>query len=153
MEQGTGVVGRLVDRFARSDTSAWFHARVLRASGGRVATEVQGKPVLLLATTGRRTGQRREVALMYLEDGGRYLVVPANAARPDEPPLWWRNLQADPTAEVLVGGTWRPVRGDALDDDERDRVWPRMTAHNPNWGRFQAETARRFPVVALDPAS
>lgn len=88
---------------------------------------------------------------MYLRDGDRYLVVPSNAADPDTPPAWWRNLGADPRAEVLVEGRWRDVAATALDQDERDAAWPRMIAHNPNWERFQQESARRFPVVALAP--
>lgn len=148
-----GVLASLQDRMARSDLSAKLHARSFRASRGRLGAVVQGRPVLLLATTGRRTGERREVVVMYLRDGDRYLVVPSNAADPDRPPAWWSNLQAEPHGQVLVEGRWRTVDAAALPDDERDRWWPTLTAHNPNWGRFQTETDRRFPVVALTPRS
>lgn len=148
-----GLLAGLQDRLARSDVSARLHARAFRASRGRLGAVVQGKPVLLLATTGRRSGERREVVVMFVRDGDRYLVVPSNAADPDRPPAWWRNLQATPTAEVLVDGGWRDVHAAALPDADRDRWWPTLVAHNPNWARFQAETARRFPVVALSPAA
>lgn len=146
-----GWLEALQDRVARSDLSAKMHRMAFRASRGRLGAEVQGKSVLLVATTGRRTGKRREVVVMFFRDGDRYLVVPSNAAEPDRPPAWWRNLQAEPRAEVLVDGAWRAVRAAALPDAERDALWPELAAYNPNWERFQQETARRFPVVALTP--
>lgn len=149
----SGPMAALQDRMARSGLSAKLHARMFRLSGGRVGGVVQGKGVLLLATTGRRSGRRREVVVMYLRDGGRYLVVPSNAADPDTPPAWWRNLAADPRAQVLVDRRWQDVEATALDDDEREASWPRMIAHNPNWERFQQESSRRFPVVALTPVT
>lgn len=147
--RATGPVLAIQDRIARSNLSAKLHAKVFRLSGGRVGGVVQGKAVLLLATTGRRSGQCREVVVMYLRDGDRYLVIPSNAADPDTPPAWWRNLAVDPRAQVLVDGRWQDVEATALDDEERDAAWPAMITHNPNWERFQQQSRRRFPVVAL----
>lgn len=142
---------RIADRLSRSGFSARMHARAFRASRGRLGAAVQGKSILLLSTTGRRTGVAREVVLMHYQEGGRWLVVASNAAEPDRPPQWWLNLQADPRARVMVSGRWHEVVARALSADERDRLWPDLVSYNPHWDCYQAETTRRFPVVALAP--
>lgn len=115
------VLATIRDRLARSDLSAKMHARVFRGTRGHVGGEVQGTPVLVLTSEGRRSGKRHEVTQMELEHEGRSLVVPSNAAQPDRTPAWWLNLQARPDAEVVVGGQRRRVRASALTDAERDR--------------------------------
>lgn len=146
-----GTLEVVKERLAASDRTAKLHRRVFRASRGRVGGRVEGRPVLLLATTGRKTGRRREVVLVYHRDHDRYLVVPSNAAHPDSDPAWWCNLQEHPDADVLVAGDQHHVVGVALSDDERDRLWPQLIAHNPHWHQAQQTTSRRFPVVALEP--
>lgn len=144
-----GALAAVKERLATSDTSARMHRRVFRASSGRIGARVEGRPVLLLKTTGRRTGRRREVVIVYYEHNGRYLVVPSNAAHPDREPNWWRNLQTHPAADILVDGQWLRVAAVALSDEERDRLWPTLSAHNPHWDQAQRSATRRFPVVAL----
>lgn len=150
---GDSVAGveRISDRMARSDLSSKIHRFVYRLSGGRMGGRAKGVPVLLLTTVGRRSGKQRTVPLMYLADGERLLVVASNAADPDHPPGWWFNLRSHPQARVQVGRTRYAVRSSDLDPVDRDAWWPRLATHNPNWARFQEETGRRFPVVALDP--
>lgn len=138
-------------RLATSDTTAKMHRRLFRASSGRLGGRVEGRPVLLLATTGRQTGRRREVVIVYVEDDGRYLVVASNAAHPDRDPAWWRNLREHPHAEILVAGERHHVVGVTLPDEERNRLWPQLMAHNPHWQQAQQATSRHFPVVALEP--
>lgn len=150
MTESTATLAeRIGDRMARSDLSWKVHRFFYRLSGGRMGGAVRGIPVLLLTTKGRRTQQLHTVPLMYLREGGRILVVASNAANPDRPPGWWFNLQAHPEAEVQVMGERRKVRACDLDPDERDALWPRLVAHNPNWGKYQRETERRIGVVAL----
>ncbi|HKH11862.1 MAG TPA: nitroreductase/quinone reductase family protein, partial [Rubrobacter sp.] len=79
------------------------HSALYRATGGRVGGSLVGSPVLLLVTTGRKTGQRRTTPLLYLRDGDRYVTVASNGGAP-KPPLWWLNLQANPEATVETGG-------------------------------------------------
>jgi len=148
-EKAATMAERMNDRMARSDLSSKIHRFLYRLSRGRMGSEVKGVPVLLLTTVGRRSKKRRTVPLMCLQDGNRMLVVASNAAEPDRPPGWWYNLQTDPEAWVLLGAKRYRVRANALDAAEREAWWPRLAAHNPNWARFQAETDRRFPVVAL----
>lgn len=147
----TGPGAAIKERMSRSDVSARLHARAFRASRGRIGAVVDGRDVLLLETIGRRTGDLRHVVVMFVRDHGRFLVVPSNAADPDRPPAWWLNLRAQPEARTLVDGRWRRVRADVLPPSQRNAWWPRMVEHNPNWGRFQEETSRRFPIVALNP--
>lgn len=150
---GMGVLDAVRERLATSDTSARMHRRVFRSSGGRVGARVEGRPVLLLTTTGWRTGRRRDVVVVHFEDDGRHLVVPSNAADPDRDPGWWRNLQANPEAEVLVDGRRRPVVAMALPEEERDRLWPSLMHFNPHWEKARRATSRHFPIVALVPRS
>lgn len=140
---------RINDRMARSDLSWKMHRFFYRLSGGRMGNKTKGVPVLLLTTEGRRSKKRRTVPLMYLAGGNRMLVVASNAADPDRPPGWWFNLQANPNAQAQVGSAHHSVSASNLDAAEREALWPRLAAHNPNWARFQEETSRSFPVVAL----
>jgi len=126
-----------------------MHRFFYRLSGGRMGGEVLGVPVLLLTTVGRRSGRERTVPLMYYPQGSRMLVVASNAAEPDQPPGWWFNLQTRPEAWVQLGGTRHRARAEALDEHERELLWPRLAEHNPSWARYQSETGRRFPVIAL----
>ncbi len=144
------MLDRINDRMSRSDFSANMHRLFYRLSGGRMGSKVRGIPVLLLTTVGRHSAKRRTVPLMYLPDGNRLLVVASNAADPDRSPGWWFNLQANPEAWIQLGRKQSRVRASALAEAERKSWWPRLTSHNPNWARFQAETTRPFPVVALD---
>lgn len=147
----SGPRAAVQERMSRSDTSAKLHAWAFRRTRGRLGAVVDGRDVLLLETLGRRSGERRHVVVMFVRDQGRFLVVPSNAADPDRPPAWWLNLRARPEARTLVDGRWQHVRADVLPPPQRAQWWPRMIAHNPNWGRFQDETSRRFPIVALTP--
>lgn len=112
----------------------------------------RGVPIALLTTTGRRSGRPQTVPLMYLEDGGRFLVVASNAGF-DHPPAWFRNLDSRPEATFEPGGDQVPVRARIVDDDERARLWPRLVAHNPLWAGFQSHTDRPTAVVSLEPTS
>ncbi len=141
---------RVGDRISRSDLSSKMHGLLVRLSRGRLGTRVRGIPVLLLTTEGRRTHKPRTVPLMYYPDAGRMLVVASNAAQPDRPPAWWLNLQANPTAWARTDTGPHRIRAQEVDESEREFLWPHLAEHNSHWARFQAETDRRFPIVALE---
>ncbi len=145
----TSQMEALADRMSRTDFSWKMHRLMYRISGGRIGAEMRGIPVLLLTTRGRKTGQPRTNPLMYLRDGDRLLVVASNAAAVDRDPGWLHNLRANPTAEVQLGSETRRVSAVELDDAEREAWWPRLIAHNPNWAKYESETDRTIPVVAL----
>jgi deazaflavin-dependent oxidoreductase (nitroreductase family) len=123
---------------------------LFRASGGRVGGRfLRGAPVLLLTTTGARTGQPRTAPLLYLRDGER-LVVVASKGGMSQHPLWYRNLLAHPDVEVEVGGTRLAMTARVVGTAERAALWPRLVAMYPDYDDYQARTTREIPVVALE---
>jgi deazaflavin-dependent oxidoreductase (nitroreductase family) len=127
------------------------HRGVVHASRGRLLGRVAGMPVLLLTTTGRRTGKKRTVPLTYLRDGDDYVIV-GSFGGSDRPPAWWVNLEHEPRAVVRRAGARLDVTARTADPDERTRLWPLVTAAYPGYGRYQARTNRPIPVVLLTPA-
>jgi deazaflavin-dependent oxidoreductase (nitroreductase family) len=106
---------------------------------------------LLLITVGRKSGEPRSVALTYLEDGGRWVVVASNAGD-DRNPTWWLNLAAEPRAKVMVGGQTVPVVAREIEEPERSLLYERFVDEiDKGYGEYRNWTARRIPVVALDP--
>jgi F420H(2)-dependent quinone reductase len=126
------------------------HGGVYRASGGRLLGRVVGMPVLLLTTTGRRSGKPRTAALTYFRDGAD-LVVIGSFGGSDLPPAWWLNLQSDPHASVVIGGTTLCVTARAATSEEHDRLWPLVTTTHPGYARYKGRTARLIPIVMLTP--
>jgi deazaflavin-dependent oxidoreductase (nitroreductase family) len=129
----------------------WAGHRLLdRVTGGRLGSGRMGLRSLWLTTTGRRSGQRRENALYFIEDGPNLVVVGSNAGR-DKPPAWWLNLEAHPETEVRIGKVRRNVRARAATADEEARLWPRLDAGFPLYARYRARTTRHIPLVILEP--
>ena len=126
------------------------HGGVYRASGGRLLGRVAGMPVLLLTTTGRESGKPRTAALTYFRDGEDLAVI-GSFGGSDLPPAWWLNLQRDPQASVLIGGTTSEVTARAATRAEHDRLWPIVTATHPGYAHYQERTARPIPIVMLTP--
>lgn len=132
---------------AMSRLNTWAY----RATGGRLGGRfLRGAPVLLLTTVGRRSGQPRVAPLIYLRDGER-LVLVASKGGMDHHPLWYRNLAADPQVTVQIGREVLPMRARTADAAEREALWPRLLAIYPDYADYQARTARRIPVVILEP--
>jgi F420H(2)-dependent quinone reductase len=128
-----------------------LHRFIYRASGGRVGGAIGGTPVLLLNTTGRRSGEPRAVTLTYFEDGERLVVVGSNAGE-NRHPAWWLNLQEHPDATVQIGGTTTRVRAVEAVGEEREGLWAELTRRDPAYEQYQLRTDRRIPVVLLHPA-
>lgn len=126
-----------------------MNRRIIRMTGWRAGSQRRGIPIGLLTTTGRRSGTPRTTPVMYLEDGGRFLVVPSNSGF-DHHPDWFLNLVASPTATFEAEGVEWQVRATVLDGAEASDRWPSLVAHNPLWGAYQELTDRRLPVVSLD---
>lgn len=136
---------------------ARLHAVLYTWSGGRIGHAIRVSrgprpPVLLLETTGRRSGTRRTSPLLYLRDGVDLVVVAANAGHPRHP-AWWLNLEADPRATVTLGAERRRVVASAVEGPRRDDLWRRFAAMYDGLDAYQAQATRPFPVVALSPAS
>jgi deazaflavin-dependent oxidoreductase (nitroreductase family) len=130
--------------------AAKLHASVFRATGGRIGGRMVGSPVLLLVTTGRKSGQKRTTVLLYLEDGGRYVIVASNGGTATHP-VWWLNLQADPEAMVEIGGHKIHVRATEARGEEKARLWQRLIRMYPSYEDYRKRTDREIPVVILEP--
>ena len=108
----------------------------------------QGTTVLILTTTGRRSGERRRTPLIYGQDGDAYLVVASNNGA-DEPPGWYRNLEADSEAEVQVKDDRFAAQARTADSAEQPEMWRTMTAAWPAYDEYQEKADREIPVVVL----
>jgi deazaflavin-dependent oxidoreductase (nitroreductase family) len=110
-----------------------------------------GTTILILTTTGRRSGQPRTNALIYRQHGGDYLVV-ASKGGADEPPDWYRNLQADPEVQVQVRGERFAAKARDATPQEKPQLWRYMTEVWPDYDAYQQRTPREIPVVVLERA-
>ncbi|HVC86619.1 MAG TPA: nitroreductase family deazaflavin-dependent oxidoreductase [Gaiellaceae bacterium] len=128
------------------------HRALYRASGGRVGSRIWGLPIVLLTTTGRETGRARTVPLCSLRDGDAFVVI-ASYGGLDRSPSWWLNLEREPRAIVQIGATTYDVVAREADGQERERLWADVTTRAPGYLDYQRRTARRIPVVVLEPAA
>jgi deazaflavin-dependent oxidoreductase (nitroreductase family) len=126
-----------------------IHPRVYRWSGGRIGGALVGLPVLLLETTGRRSGTRRSNALTYLPHGDAFVVIASCLGEPRHP-AWWHNLVAEPRACVQVGSARQKVRAREATGDERSELWRALTERAPEYDEYAGRTLRRIPVVVLE---
>ncbi len=106
---------------------------------------------LILHTTGRRSGQPRRTPLSYTRDGDAYVIIASDGGSPRDPD-WYLNLQADPVADVEVGGRRAPVRAETVSGEERDRLWRQAVRSYGGYTGYQARTDRQIPVVRLTPS-
>jgi deazaflavin-dependent oxidoreductase (nitroreductase family) len=121
-----------------------------RTNKGVVGGYFEGVPMLLLTTTGRRTGEPRTTPLLYTPDAGRY-AVGASDAGADENPLWFYNLEAEPKATIEVGERRLEVRALVAPRPERDRLYAALTERWPGFAEYETKTDRLIPVVVLEP--
>jgi deazaflavin-dependent oxidoreductase (nitroreductase family) len=108
-------------------------------------------PTLLLITTGRKTGQRRPTAVLYLDETDRLVVVGSNFGQPNHP-AWSANLLANPEAEVVVRGQHRKVKARLASEDEKASLWPRLLEIYPTWQDYTHRTDRSFRAFYLESA-
>ena len=129
-----------------------FNSRVIREfreNGGKVGGPFTGAPLLLLTTTGAKTGASRTSPVMYLADGDRMYVFASKAGAPDNP-AWYHNLLAHPAVTVEVGAERFGVTATEVSGAERDEIYARQAALSPGFAEYQAKTSRTIPVVALE---
>jgi deazaflavin-dependent oxidoreductase (nitroreductase family) len=126
------------------------HARRYVATGGADDGWEGPRPILLLYTTGRRSGRARRNPLLYVDhDGSRYLVASKGGA--SRHPEWYLNLVATPTVHVRVGAEVYEAEARPLPPDDRALLWPEIVARYPMFGDYQRTTDREIPVVQLVP--
>ena len=124
-------------------------AQEFRSNDGAVTGEFAGRNLLLLTTTGARSGKEHMTPLGYSLDGGR-IVVSAAAGGAPRHPAWYHNLVANPTVVVEVGPERYEARATPSDGADYERLVEERSRSNPAFGRYQARTTRRIPLVWLD---
>jgi len=124
----------------------------LRAGGGKAGGNFEGVPLLILHTTGARTGEARENPLVYLRSGGSFVVFASGGGAPRNPD-WYHNLVALPHAAVEVGEDVVEVTARVADGEEREWLWDLQKRSIPAFADHEEATQRKIPVVVLDPVS
>jgi deazaflavin-dependent oxidoreductase (nitroreductase family) len=135
--------------------TAWrAHRALYRLSGGRflwTTSNKRGWGALRLTTTGRKSGHERSVIIGYLEDGPNLVALAMNGWDEGDP-SWWLNLEANPDAVVrLKGQPLRPVRARPAAGDERERLWERWAAIDPQIDAYAGRRETETPVVVIEP--
>ncbi|HSI94018.1 MAG TPA: nitroreductase family deazaflavin-dependent oxidoreductase [Jiangellaceae bacterium] len=128
-----------VRRYIETDGDEGYHWR-------------RGTTTLILTTSGRKTGQPRQHALIFREEDGRYVVVASKGGAANHPE-WYQNLTANPEVQVQVRGERFPARARDATPDERPRLWAMMNEVWPDYEGYQAKTSREIPVVILEPTA
>jgi F420H(2)-dependent quinone reductase len=122
---------------------------VYRLSRGRIGGRVGKGPVLLLTTTGRKSGEPRTAPVLYLADGDRYVVINTNAGNA-KTPAWSLNLRANPDAEVDVRGKRTRVRARIAEGEERADLWRRHMEQYSGWDYYESKLDREIGVFVLE---
>lgn len=123
------------------------HRFFYRVSRGRLGGNLE-MPVLLLTTTGRKTGKQRTWPLYHLVDGDSFVVIASNVGE-DTHPAWLLNLRADPRASVQIGSERYDVTAREAEGEERERLWKQAVTASPGYETYRTRTKRRIPVVVL----
>ncbi|MBI3214458.1 MAG: nitroreductase family deazaflavin-dependent oxidoreductase [Mycobacterium sp.] len=119
-----------------------------RASGGKAGGIFEGKPLVLVHHVGAKSGTARIAPLVPLLDGGRIFIF-ASKGGADTNPDWYHNLVANPETVVELGSETFPVRARVLTGQERDDIYAKQVAVEPQFGEYQRKTTRRIPVFEL----
>ena len=127
------------------------HVRRYQETDGEVGYIWNGVPILLLSTTGRKSGERRTTPLIFGRDGDDYLVVASMGGAPMHP-NWYRNLLADPQALIQVRAEHLEVTARTAGAEEKPRLWKIVVEQWPNYDVYQTRTDRVIPLVVLSPA-
>jgi deazaflavin-dependent oxidoreductase (nitroreductase family) len=120
-----------------------------RENGGKVSGMFAGAPLLLLTTTGARSGQPRVAPLAYTTDNDRLVVMASKGGAPTHPD-WFYNVRSNPDVTVELGAEAFPARATILQGAERQRLFDQMAAQMPNFAEYQRNTTRQLPVIVLE---
>jgi deazaflavin-dependent oxidoreductase (nitroreductase family) len=128
-----------------------FNAKTIaefRKNHGKVGGYFTGSPLLLLHTTGKKSGKTHVTPIMYLKDGDRYLVFGSKAGH-DLHPHWFLNLKANPNVKAEIGDEVLDMHAEEVTGAERDALYKRQVAAFPTFGDYERKTKRKIPVIAL----
>jgi deazaflavin-dependent oxidoreductase (nitroreductase family) len=151
---------RFIRRFAATGPGSWFFSRVQhhidrpvhRLTNGRhtLASMLSGLPVVMLTTTGARSGKLRTSPVLGLPSPDGLVVIASNYGQRHHP-AWYHNLRANPDGEVTVDGVARPFRASVAEGEKRERIWLQALKVYPGWSRYERRAAHRaIAVFVLD---
>jgi deazaflavin-dependent oxidoreductase (nitroreductase family) len=152
---------RAMENFARTPAGDWYMKRIapridpplLRLTGGRISS-VYPVPIMLLTTTGAKTGRPRTLPLLYLTDGDHLILIASNYGKTSHP-AWYRNLSTNPIVEVLAGrrsGTYTAI--EITDAAERERTWDLALDTYAGYGDYESRAGdRTIPLIRLERVS
>jgi deazaflavin-dependent oxidoreductase (nitroreductase family) len=127
-----------------------LHTKLYKLLGGRFVGSVGlGRKVLLLTTTGRKSGLERTTPLVYMPHSDDVIVYPSNGGKEAEP-AWWLNLQTNPTGTIQLGKTTHQVQARRATAEEYAALWPQAEQYNPHWRTYAQTVARLIPLVLLE---
>lgn len=129
-----------------------LHVWLYRILNGRFVSKMGNAPILLLTTTGHKSGQPRTVPVLYLETGNDYAIVGSYAGA-DKPPAWLTNLLKTPSVQIQVGARKMRVDATVAPPQRKAELWPKLVAIYPDYQVYQNRTSREIPVVLLSPAA
>ena len=119
-----------------------------RANGGETSGPFKGRPLLLLTTTGAKSGETHTTPLVYSKDGDRYVIIASMGGAPKSP-SWYFNVKANPKVTLEVGTEKFEASASIAEGAERDRLYAQQAATMPAFKEYQAKTTRQIPVVVL----
>jgi deazaflavin-dependent oxidoreductase (nitroreductase family) len=128
-----------------------FHEAVYRLTNGRIGNRGFGMPVLILTTTGRKTGKQRTTMLTSPVQDGDSVVLVASYGGDDRHPTWFLNLRDNPQVEITMEGRTRRMRARVATPEEKAELWPRVVAAYRGYGQYQTRTDRDIPLVICEP--
>lgn len=128
-----------------------LHKGWYRLTGGKIGGTFHGAPLVLLTTTGRKSGEERTWPLLALRDGDAYLFAASNSGH-DRHPAWYLNLEANPGVQVRDGGTTLQGRARIATGEERAEKYRRFVDVFETYAKYEAATERQIPVVVVEPA-
>ena len=126
-----------------------LHTLLYRTTNGLIGRRLVNNDMLLLTTTGRKSGNPHTVPLLYLEDADRIVVIASYGGRPNHP-SWYANLLSDPEARIQILGKRRSVTARTMDNEDRATWWPQVVAAYGDYAVYQSKTDREIPLVWLE---
>lgn len=120
-----------------------------RANNGKVTGTFAGRPVVLLTTTGAKSGQQRTTPLVYTTDGDNLVIIASKGGAPTNP-AWYHNIVANPTVTVELPGETYQARARVAEGAERERLYNAQAALMPAFAEYQEKTSRQIPVIVLE---
>jgi len=127
-----------------------IHTRLYRLTAGKFGAKMRGFQVLLLTTTGRKSGKVRTTPLGYFDHPDGYVIVASNSGRPSHP-TWYHNLKSQPQVTVQVLDKVMPVTAEVLGGEARAQAWQQVVTTAPAYGAYEKKTRREIPLVLLHP--